>query len=331
MKQGLVDSHKRVINYLRVSITDRCNLRCTYCMPASGMKYLDQKKVLTFEEILRIIRVLAQRGLKKVRVTGGEPTVRPGLTEFIADLNKVEGITDIAMTSNGIYLKKLAQPLFQAGLRRINLSLDTLDRKKFAEITRRDYYDKVWEGINEAERVGMSPIKINIVAQRGFNDSEMEDFVKLTYTKPYHIRFIEYMPVAQYGSEWKKKFISMDEMKKMMEKRFGEFIPMIGSSQLGPATNFKIKGGKGVVGFITAVSKHFCSSCNRIRLTSDGKMKQCLFSKKYIDFRETLRNGCSDEDISCLLDQAMITKPEGHTISLDKTEKFMDSMVGIGG
>jgi len=192
----MTDAFNRRITYLRVSITDHCNLRCQYCMPAEGIEFMPNSSLLSYDEFLRIIQVAAKRGLKKVRITGGEPLVRRGLVEFVEEINKIEGIQDIALTTNGILLKKMAEPLYKAGLRRLNISIDSLKPEKFKEITRGDVLERVWEGVHEAERVGFSPIKINCVLQESVNQDEIIDFVKLTLNKPYHIRFIEFMPCA---------------------------------------------------------------------------------------------------------------------------------------
>ncbi|MFQ5902024.1 MAG: GTP 3',8-cyclase MoaA [Thermodesulfobacteriota bacterium] len=332
MAKKLIDANNRDISYIRVSVTDRCNLRCLYCMPEKGVNLVDCNDVLRYEEILLVIRVLATRGLKKVKVTGGEPLVRKGITSFISALNNIDGLEDIGLLTNGIYLKDFAEALRCAGLNRVNISIDTLKPSRFAEITRKNLLPKVLEGIEEAERVGFSPIKLNMVVQAGVNDDEIEDFAELSFNKPFHVRFIEYMPVVQWGGNWRERFIPMDDIRERIERCFGELIPLDNFSISGPSVDFKIKGAKGVIGFIAAVSKSFCDSCNRIRLTSDGKIKQCLFSQKYVDLREPLRNACSDEYIDKLFNQIMITKPERHNISLESMERYIDSsMAAIGG
>ncbi|HEX9758174.1 MAG TPA: GTP 3',8-cyclase MoaA [Nitrospiria bacterium] len=327
----MTDAFNRRITYLRVSITDHCNLRCQYCMPAEGIEFMDNSSLLSYDEFLRIIRVAAKRGLKKVRITGGEPLVRRGVVEFVQEISKIEGIQDIALTTNGILLKKMAEPLYKAGLRRLNVSMDSLKAEKFKEITRGDVLERVWEGIHEAERVGFSPIKINCVLQETVNQDEIIDFVKLTLNKPYHVRFIEFMPCANLDM-WQRTYKPAMDMQSKIIEEFNELIPAQEESDIaGPAENFKLPGAQGVVGFIHAISGHFCDTCNRVRLSSDGKIRPCLFSNLEVDFREALRNGCTDEEISGLLDQVLGIKPEGHELDKYSAEKMLTDMITIGG
>lgn len=326
---NLLDAYRRKITYMRISITDRCNLRCQYCMPEGGMKWIEHNDVLRYEEILRIVRIAVGRGLKKVRVTGGEPLIRKGVCDFIVSLRKIKELEDIPMTTNGVFLEENAQKVFEAGIRRLNISMDTLKREKYKDITRGNFFDKVWAGINEAERVGFNPIKINVVLQKGFNDDEINDFVRMTIDRPFHIRFIEFMPVSDWEN-WRVRYMPMADMKDIIKAEFGELIPQLNTSH-GPAVNFKVRGANGVVGFIPAISEHFCGNCNRIRLTADGKMRQCLFSNIYIDFRTPLRMKCEDAELDILLDKVMNTKPEGHHISMESKDKLLYSMSCIGG
>jgi len=329
----LVDAFNRKITYIRISVTDRCNLRCVYCVPSCGtISNLPSNELLQFDEMLRIVKVAAKMGLNKVRITGGEPLVRRGVVEFIAAVNKIDGIKDIAMTTNGVLLKNYAQALKKAGLRRLNISLDTFDPKKFQEITKGDCFDRVWEGILEAERVGFDPIKLNVVPSKGSNDNEIVDFAKLTLTKPFQVRFIEFMPVDDWES-WKKSFISKAEMMEKIETALGKLEPVINAKdKSGPAKNYRLYGAKGLVGFISAISEHFCDTCNRIRLGADGKIKHCLFSESYLDFREPIRNGCDDAEIERLLCSVMETKPEAHNIDINaESKKYLHSMTQIGG
>jgi len=292
---------------------------------------LPSKELLRFDEILRIVRVAARMGLSKVRITGGEPLVRRGVVDFIAELNSINGIRDIAMTTNAVLLKNYAKALKKAGLRRLNISLDTFNPKKFARITRGDCFDRVWEGIMEAEQVGFYPIKINVVATRGTNDDEVVDFAKLTLTRSFHVRFIEFMPVDDWDG-WKKQFIPKAEIMQKIEAGLGKLEPVKEKSATGPAKNYRLQGAPGIIGFISAISEHFCDSCNRIRLSADGKIKHCLFSESYIDFRGPIREGCSDEEIEELLCAVMSTKPQGHHIDLSTDSRnFIHSMTQIGG
>jgi cyclic pyranopterin phosphate synthase len=327
----LKDNFNRKISYMRISITDRCNLRCTYCMPAWGFEWMDRNSLLTYDEIHRLVGVAAKRGLYKVRVTGGEPLVRDGVVDFVAGLKAIDGIREIALTTNAVLLKKYAQGLKNAGLDRVNISLDSLDPKKFEEITRGHVFWKVWEGIEEAERVGLNPLKINIVLQNGVNDMEAVDFAKMTIDKPYEIRFIEYMPVNDY-EDWKSKYIPVADIKARIARELGELIPVKESESDGPSKNYRLEGAKGVVGFITAISdNHFCEKCNRVRLTADGKIRPCLFSAIEVDFLDALRNQATDEDIDSLYDQVLGIKPQAHDLDKFSEEKMLKAMVNIGG
>jgi len=334
----LEDSFQRRITYLRVSITDRCNLRCTYCMPAEGIDWKPRDELLTYEELCRIIRVAVQRGLKKVRITGGEPTVRRGLVEFVAMLNdlKTLGLEELAMTTNGILLKDYAWPLYGAGLRHLNISLDSLNPATFARVTRGDVFERVWEGIEEAARVGFAPIKINAVLQKGVNsdDQEIDAFIELLFRKPYEVRFIEFMPCADW-EQWQREYKGAVDVRASIEARYGKLEPVREPNEghNGPARLFKVPGAKGLLGFITAVSDaaHFCDRCNRVRLSADGKIRPCLFSDIEVDFREAVRRDCRDEELHWLLDQVMRIKPERHHLDDYAQEKMLGSMISIGG
>ncbi len=328
----LVDSYRRMITYMRVSITDRCNLRCVYCMPEEGLDWTPTEDLLTYDELTRLVTVSARRGLRKVRVTGGEPLVRRGVVGFIKQLSEVPGITTIGLTTNGVFLKEMAADLYKAGLTRINISLDSLNPKTFSEVVRRDIFYKVWEGIEAAERAGFDPLKINCVLQAGVNDHEVMDFVRMTLRKPYHVRFIEFMPCANWET-WKKSYKPFTAVKEEVEEVFGKLEPINGSNEndSGPAENFRVPGAPGVVGFIHAVSHDFCDTCNRVRLTADGKIRPCLFSEMAVDFREAMRSGATDEQIDGLLNQVMLIKPEYHELDMIPQDKQLLTMVNIGG
>ena len=286
----LLDPYKRKINYLRISVTDRCNLRCRYCMPEEGIPLIPHEEILTYEEMLRIVRVFATQGISKVRLTGGEPLVRKGIVEFISRLSQIEEIKDLSLTTNGILMKEFAQDLKQAGLKRINISLDSLKRERFFQITRKDDFERVWGGIEEALRVGLSPIKINMVAIQGLNDDEIESFARLTLRLPLTIRYIEYMPSGN-GEDWKQAdILTIPQIQSRLEK-VGKLIPIPSDQWDGPAKRFRIEGAIGEIGLIGAVSSHFCGDCNRLRLTPDGKIRTCLFSDEEIDVREILQKG----------------------------------------
>ncbi len=326
----LVDLYRRSITYLRVSVTDRCNLRCVYCMPEEEMHWAPKEHLLTYEEILRIVTVAARRGLRKVRITGGEPLVRQGIVDFVEMLRHVPGLAQVAMTTNGVFLAGCADDLYRAGLRQLNISLDSLNPKTFAEIVRRDIFDQVWSGIEAAERAGFSPIKINVVLQRGVNDQEVLDFARLTLRKPYHVRFIEYMPCARWET-WVRTYQPFTPTREAIEAQLGPLTPVPSGPDAGPAENMRIEGAPGVIGFIHAVSHDFCDRCNRVRLTAEGSIRPCLFSDIAVNFKVALRSGCDDAEIDRLLDQALRIKPEYHELDMIPQEKKLTDMIHIGG
>jgi cyclic pyranopterin phosphate synthase len=311
----MLDKFKREINYLRVSITDRCNLRCVYCMPKEGLSLIGHEDILSYEEMLRIIGIARKLGIVKVRVTGGEPLVRRGVTEFLAALGKL-GLEDISLTTNGILLESLADPIRKAGVGRINVSLDSLDPERYARITRGGDLAAVLRGLEQADRAGFSPIKINIVTVKGFNDDEAIQFARLTLEKPYEIRFIELMPIGGKNDN-ADKYVSNDEL---MERigRLGRLLPVLdarqGKSLDGPARRFRFEGARGVIGFISPISHNFCHACNRLRLTADGGLRACLMVDGEIDLKTPMRRGCTDEELELLIRQAIMSKPRGqHT------------------
>ncbi len=326
----LLDPYKRKINYLRISVTDRCNLRCRYCMPEKGIPLIPHEEVLTYEEILRIVRVFAIEGISKIRLTGGEPLVRKGIVDFIAHLSQIGEIKDLSLTTNGILLKESARDLKKAGLNRINISLDSLKKERFRKITRKDEFERVWAGIEEALKIGLSPIKINMVAIQGLNDDEIESFARLTLHLPLTVRYIEYMPSGN-GEEWKEGDILTIPWIKGRLEEMGNLIPIPSEEWDGPAKRFQIEGAIGEIGLIGPVSDHFCDACNRLRLTPDGKIRTCLFSDEEIDVKEFLRNGGSDEDLRRQLLVALKTKPERHHINTHQFKKCQRNMSAIGG
>ncbi|MBM4278706.1 MAG: GTP 3',8-cyclase MoaA [Deltaproteobacteria bacterium] len=324
----LFDPYRRKINYLRISVTDRCNLRCRYCMPEQGLPLTPHEEVLTYEEILRIVRVFTKEGISKIRLTGGEPLVRKGIVDFLSRLSEIEEIRDLSLTTNGLLLKDYAVDLKRAGLKRINISLDTLNREKFSMITRRNGYENVWQGIEEAMKVSLSPIKINMVAIKGFNDDEIESFALLTLHHPLIVRYIEYMPS---GEEWKEgNIVTIPEIKSRLEE-MGKLTAIPSDEWDGPARRFRFEGAIGEIGLIGPVSDHFCEACNRLRLTPDGKIRTCLFSDDEIDVKGFLRNGGSDEDLRKQLLVALNTKPERHHINTHQFKKCQRNMSAIGG
>jgi cyclic pyranopterin phosphate synthase len=299
-------------------------------MPEEGIPLISHQDILTYEEILRIVRVFASEGISKVRLTGGEPLIRKGIVDFISRLSQIEKIKDLSLTTNGLLLKDLAGALKQAGLKRVNISLDSLKRERFYQITRRDDFERVWSGIEEALRVGLTPIKINMVAIRGVNDDEIEGFARLTLHLPVTVRYIEYMPSGN-GEDWKKSdLLTTPQIKSRLEK-VGPLICITSDPWDGPAKRFQIEGAMGEIGLIGAVSSHFCEECNRIRLTPDGKIRTCLFSDDEIDVREILRNGGTDQDLKERLLVALRTKPERHHIDSHQFKKCQRNMSSIGG
>lgn len=309
----LIDLHGRRIRYVRISITDRCNLRCRYCMPLGGVQWVPHDEVLTYEEMLRILRICIRRGVEKVRITGGEPLLRKGIVDFVAQVKAIDGLKDLTLTTNGILLESMARPLKEAGLRRVNVSLDTLDKAKFAHITRVDAFDEVIRGICAAQEHGLSPVKINVVAIRGFNDGEIVDFAKLTRTLPVEVRFIELMPVGCITKYPEHENISAEEIKETIERRFGPLDQM--KRGLGPAWMYRMPGAQGSIGLIGALSERdFCGSCNRIRITATGQLRPCLFSEDQVDLLGSMRSGISDEGLERLIEEGVRRKPPGHGV-----------------
>jgi cyclic pyranopterin phosphate synthase len=299
-------------------------------MPEEGISLIPHEEILTYEEILRIVHVFSTEGISKIRLTGGEPLVRKGIVEFIFHLSQIEEIKDLSLTTNGILLKELAKDLKRSGLKRINVSLDSLRKERFHQITRRDDYDRVWGGIEEALEVGFSPIKINMVAIQGVNDDEIESFAHLTLKLPLTVRYIEYMPSGN-GREWKESnLLTIPKIKSRLEK-IGKLIPVPSDQWDGPAKRFRIEGAHGEIGLIGPVSTHFCKDCNRLRLTPDGKIRTCLFSDEELDVRELLRKGGSDQDLRERLHTALRKKPERHCINTHQFKKCQRNMSAIGG
>jgi len=320
----------RTINYLRLSVTDRCNLRCIYCMPEEGVDFVPHNQVLSYEEMLRLVELSVKAGIRKVRLTGGEPLVRKGFIPFLEKLSGIENLKEICLTTNGVLLNEFALDIKRCGICRINVSLDSLDPQKFARITGRDFFHRVLEGIKEAERVGFDPIKINVVAMRGINDDEIRDFGRLTLTKPYHVRFIEFMPVGKNNGWTNERFIPADEVLNAI-RTLGELEPLERNSLDGPAQRYKLQGAKGEIGLIGAISNHFCAQCNRLRLTAEGHLRGCLFSDKEIDIKTPLREGRSEEDLLQLVKLAIDTKPKDHGLLQGDPKKCVRHMSSIGG
>ncbi len=310
------DQFGRRINYLRVSVTDKCNLRCTYCMPVEGLDWVPKKELLTYEEITEIVRQMATVGLERVRITGGEPLVRRDLPELASMLAAVPGIRDIALSTNAVLLPQFATRLKQAGVRRVNISLDTLRRERFERLARRPgrFFDATLEGITAAERAGFAPLKINTVLLRGINDDEVVDFADITRQRPWHIRFIELMPVAE-NLHLTDHFIAADEILRRIA-RLEDLRPAPGPEGNGPAVYYRFDDAPGTVGVITPLSHNYCDRCNRMRLTADGRLRTCLFGTHEVDLKQPLRDS---GDVLGAVREALAGKPERHWLQLGST------------
>lgn len=312
---------------MRLSITDRCNLRCQYCMPAGGVTKKQCDDILRFEEMLRIVEAATTLGIRKVRVTGGEPLVRKGVIEFLQRLSALNGVDEIALTTNGVLLTRYAEALQRAGVKRLNISLDSLQPQTFASITRGGNLAQVLDGIEKAQQSGIK-IKLNMVAMRGVNDQEICDFAVLSINKPWSVRFIEYMPTIR-EQQWQQRIISGADILAHLKERYQ--LEAFASEQLcGPAKPYRIAGAVGTIGIITPMSEHFCGSCNRIRVTSTGLAKSCLMQDRAVDLRPFLRNGQQPELIAALID-VIHNKPEQHRLTVDPDSTMPFSMASIGG
>lgn len=323
----LVDNCGRKINYLRLSVTDRCNMRCSYCMPETGVPKINHQDVLSYEHLLSLSRQAVAMGIEKIRITGGEPLVRKGLVEFLAELSRVPGLQQLVLTTNGMLLDRMAVDLKRAGVQRLNISLDSLRPEVFARITRRGDLSRVIKGIAAAEKAGF-PIKVNMVVMRGVNDTELIDFASLTLEKPYAVRFIEYMPVIK-DEGWQSHVLSGAEIIHRLEDHFA-FTPVVTGGSAGPAREYKINGSCGTIGVITPLSGHFCLDCNRIRITASGKVRNCLFSDREYDLKPVLSSGDPAAIQAVLRDQVM-AKPASHDLTPTSSSHSPFTMAQIGG
>jgi cyclic pyranopterin phosphate synthase len=329
--EPLRDSWEREIKSVRISVTDKCNFRCTYCMPAEGLEWLGRNEILSFEEITRLAAVLARLGVDEVRLTGGEPLVRRDVPTLVGMLAGIEGIRDLSLTTNGVLLDRYAAPLVEAGLRRINVSLDTLNHVRFAEIARRDALDAVLRGLEEAERhPELRPIKVNCVAVKGFTETEVPALAELARRKPYVVRFIEFMPLDADEAWREDDVLTGGEIRGIIEEHYGPLteIPAKASST---ARRFRFADGAGEIGFVNPVSEPFCSSCDRIRLTADGQLRTCLFSRREWDLKTPLREGASDAELTELIRFAVRHKELKHKINDPGFVRASRSMSQIGG
>lgn len=323
------DLYGRVVTYLRVSVTDRCNLRCRYCMPLEGVRFKDLDLVLTWDEILRVVRAAASLGVRRIRVTGGEPTTRAGLVDFLREVAATPGIEDISMTTNGMLFAAMAEPLRAAGLSRVNISLDSLRSDRFRHLTHYGDWNAVWEGVQAALTVGLHPVKLNCVALRGENDDEIADFVALTESQPLHVRFIELMPLGTSHPWARERLFSAAEIRDRIAERF-ELEPAVLEGG-GPAKYYRVPGFQGTVGVITAMTENFCHNCNRVRLTSDGELQPCLGSLLAMDLKGPLRAGISDDELRWLVAKGIRAKPEKHLMEEYLEETSGRKMWTIGG
>lgn len=307
----MVDSYGRRIDYLRISLTDACNLRCVYCMP-EDMRFRPRSDLLQDEEILAIVRAAADLGTTKIRLTGGEPTIRPGIVELVRAIAAVPGIKTVAITTNAMLLAELAGPLAQAGLQRLNISIDTLDPDKFRRITRWGNLSQVWDGIAAAEAAGLNPLKLNAVVTRGFNDDEVVPLARLSIVRPWHIRFIELMPLGSVANFQREAVVSSSETRARIEATLGPLHPIPGYDMRDPARPYRLPGAQGVLGFISTITEPFCAGCNRYRLTADGKLRLCLLRDREVDLLTPLRQGCTVGELKAIMRQAVWNKPWGH-------------------
>ncbi len=325
----LEDRYCRKLNYLRISVTDRCNLSCVYCVPRESLPRLAHSEILRYEEILKIVRVGVSLGIEKIRITGGEPLVRKGLIPFLHQLRDIVGIKEVTLTTNAVLVGPFLEDLRTAGIRRLNISLDTLNRERFARLTGRDCFDQVWTNIMRAVDMGFAPLKINVVAMKGINDDEFGTIADLTRKRPFQIRFIEYMPMGNRQLRH-DPFISNDDVRRRIDGQ-GTLAPIARRPQDGPAERFRFPGAVGELGFISPRSHHFCGACNRLRLTASGMLRPCLLSDCELDIRRLLRRGADDRELVAVFARAARAKPSTHRLGDACAPSVDTSMNSIGG
>jgi cyclic pyranopterin phosphate synthase len=327
MIMPIIDSHGRRINYLRLSVTDRCNMRCRYCMPQDGIPKLEHSDILSYEQLYRLSQAAVSLGIEKIRVTGGEPLVRKGIVDFLAQLSELPGLKQLVMTTNGLLLPEMAADLKRSGVQRLNISLDTLRPEVFRSITRRDGLDRVLAGIVAAEEAGI-PIKLNMVVMRGVNDAELVDFAAMTMEKNISVRFIEYMPAIKEEG-WQSLVMPGEDILARIAEQY-PFSPVISGELDGPARVYKVAGSQGTIGVITALSGHFCADCNRIRITASGKVRSCLFANDEFDLTQVLADGDSVA-IQAVLRKLVAIKPAMHAMNEQEAQHTAFTMAQIGG
>lgn len=326
----MADSFDRPITYLRVSVTDKCNLRCVYCMPEEGLQWLQRSEILTYEEIVAIVRAAATCGVRAIRLTGGEPLVRRDLDRLVSGIAAIDGIDDIALSTNGLLLADRLPSLLNAGLRRVNISLDTLRADRFQSIARRSGLNDVLGGIDAAIAAGLAPVKINCVVMRGHNDDELESFAELTRARPVFVRFIEVMPVHENLGMQASSYMAASEILERIAA-VESLRPAVGPPGNGPARYFAFDGAAGAIGVISPLSHDYCDRCNRVRLTADGRLRLCLFGDQHLDLRTPLRAGATTSELAELFRASMHIKPERHHLRLGETSSRMRAFSEIGG
>lgn len=329
-RELLADTFSRPITYLRISVTDKCNLRCIYCMPERGLPWLPKSEILSYEEIAHIAAAAAQAGVRSIRLSGGEPLIRKDLSRLVASIAAIDGIEDIALSTNALLLEEQIDALLAAGLKRVNVSLDTLREDRFALIARRPGLDRVLAGIDAAIERGLTPVKINCVVMRGQNDDEIEAFAQWTKERAVFVRFIEVMPVHENLGVQRDAYVSSDEILERV-RSIGDLQPAAGPGGNGPARYFAFPGAPGAVGVISPLSHDYCERCNRVRLTADGRLRLCLFGDHEVDLRSGVRAGASQDEIVDLLRAAMLIKPERHHLRLGEAASRMRAFSEIGG
>ncbi len=333
----LQSSGKRILNYLRLSVTDRCNLRCKYCMPSEGIKPLPRADLLSFEEIVRAVALLSELGITKVRVTGGEPLVRKEVTRLVARLKQVPGVREVVLTTNGLLLEKFAQPLRDAGLDRLNISLDTLNPDRYRLLTGGGSLSRFWQGVRAAETAGFANLKFNCVVMKGFNDDELGAAVLLARDRPWQIRFIEYMPMAGQSEAWPARYmphwqIEAEAIRQASASSGSDLAARwVPAGHSDTARIFKPTGFQGSIGFISPIGAHFCHLCNRLRLSSDGQLHACLLEQGSVDLRSLLRSGADDETIKRRMLEAATLKPEHHSVASIDSPGAAKRMSRVGG
>ncbi len=325
----LIDPCNRRLNYLRISVTDRCNLRCAYCIPLGDDRRLDHAEILRYEEILRLVTIGVGLGIEKVRITGGEPLVRRGLPALLAAIHRLPGIRDLSLTTNGLLLEEHLDALVAAGLRRVNVSLDTLSRERYRELTGVDALERVLAAVDAALAAGLRPVKINVVALRGVNEDELVDLARLSLARPLHVRFIEFMPIGAPRLADRPPLL-VPEIRRRLAP-LGELTPVPPDAMDGPAERFRLPGAAGEIGFIPAISHHFCSRCNRLRLTAAGTLRPCLLSDREEDLKGPLRSGATDEELAAIFLAAARHKPSDHNLAVGEPAHVCCQMRSIGG